>query len=480
MTEFDGDVVSDVDPNPADGRSRSPDGGQVSLERLTGVRSSKHTFYPEFRRKAEGLNRAIAALEQVSATLAMTTAGPEALARSVVDVAATHFGGRWAAMALSKEAFGAQPPCLVARFADGSIVSDWDSLEPVVAAALTRVLEKARSAHATDGHVPRGEPLLGPESLGTPMYLASRAVGALAVETSGLPRIAEEDLAVLHTLGNQAAVALRSACLYEDSEHLRMKAAAALEMSEHHATELELRNRQLQRAQDRLLQARQRQILDQERHRIGRDLHDSVAQHLVSIGMNLEWCLQQGGAPPDIRSRLVVGKKMARQTVSQIRRTIYDLSLPDEDRLGLRVALQDLAGDFLKTSEVDVSVRFVGRAVLLPAATEHALFQVAQEAMFNVVKHSLATRATIELRYDAKSVGLVVADNGFGDPRALRKYLDKGANGRSGHNRGLCNIAERVREFGGEVTIRKRRGGGISLAVHAPLKPPPPQHGSHA
>jgi signal transduction histidine kinase len=242
----------------------------------------------------------------------------------------------------------------------------------------------------------------------------------------------------------------------EKSERLRMKAAAALDMSE---------------------------FLDRERNRIARDLHDSVAQHLLSIGMNLEWCMQAEGTPAAVGHRLAVCKKLAQQGVTHIRRSIFELSSPDEDRFGLRIALQDLVQDFMKTAQLEVSLRFVGSAVPLPAETEHALFQVAQEAMFNVVKHSLATRASIELRYEAdKFVGLVVADDGFGDPRALRKHLERRAGRPTLHHRGLRNIADRVRELNGVLVIRRRRGGGVSLTVRVPMAAadPEPMYGSRA
>lgn len=445
------------------------------LERLTGVRSSKHTFYPEFRRKAQGLNRAIAALEHISATLTMTTAGPEVMANSVVDVAAHHFGGRWAGMALRQEAFRHDVPSLVARFSDHALVTDWDDLPRDARAVLTRVLEG--TCPATLGGRDRGVygggcVIRDSETIGTQMYLGNAIAGALVVESSGLREIAEEDVAVLSTLGNQAAVALQSACLYQESERLRMKAAAALEMSEFHSKELELRNRQLQRAQDRLLQARQNRILDRERKRISRDLHDSVAQHLAAISMHLEWCMQTGITPPPIRDRIATCRKLARQGGTHIRQSIFELSSPDEDRFGLRVSLQDLAQDFMRTAQLVVSLRFVGRAVPLPAQTEHALFQVAQEAMFNVVKHSLASRATMELRYEAKFVGLVIADNGFGDPRALRKHLERPGDRPGRHHRGLRNIADRVEELKGDLVIRRRRGGGVSLIVRVPVTGP--------
>ena len=253
--------------------------------------------------------------------------------------------------------------------------------------------------------------------------------------------------------------------------------------AERRAAELTRRNEQLRRAREQLARVRQAELVNAERHRIARDLHDSVAQCLVGIGMHLEWCHRHLDPGSPAYERLVASKELARAGLGWVRSAVEELSGLEQPGTGLGQALRDLAADFRSAGQLRVSVRVTARQRQLPAAVEHALFQIAQEGLWNVVRHADATQAWLSLTYAEDQITLSVSDDGSGDPAAVGGYLTATAAAaaatapaagpatprRSRH--GLRNIAERAAELGGEVRLRRRRGGGLRVSVLIPVWP---------
>jgi len=434
------------------------------LRRLTGVRSSKRTFYPEYRRKSEGLERALKALEGISAALCVTTQGPLELAQAVVEAAARHFDAPWAVMVLAADGFPDDLPRLLARTpAGGSLATTRAAVPPETWPLVDRVMEQQRP-------VLNGHGGSQPGSLGAPMFRGDGLAGVLLVHLRPDRSLDDSDTSILQVLANQAAVALQNACLFEESERLRARVTALYEEAQHRAGELEARNSQLHRAQRRLVEARQHQLITRERNRIARDLHDSVAQYLVSIGMTLDWCRQQLPEASPVHERTVAAKELARRAVDRIREAIYELSVLESGEVGLIEALHDLAQDFRKTARLAVGVHVRGAPYHLAPATEYALFQIAQEAVFNVYKHARASSARIDLCYRPKQVWLAIADDGVGDAAMLRARVAQASSpARSGYHRGLANMAQRARELGGTATVAARRGGGVVVRLTIPV-----------
>jgi signal transduction histidine kinase len=248
--------------------------------------------------------------------------------------------------------------------------------------------------------------------------------------------------------------------------------------AERRAAELTRRNEQLRRAREQLARVRQAELVSAERHRIARDLHDSVAQCLVGIGMHLEWCHRHLDPGSPAYERLVASKELARAGLGWVRSAVEELSGFEQPGTGLGQALRDLAADFRSAGQLRVSVRVTARQRQLPPAVEHALFQIAQEGLWNVVRHADATQAWLSLTYAEDQVTLSVSDDGCGDPAAVCGYLTAAAAAvpapaaprRDRH--GLRNIAERSAELGGQVRLRRRRGGGLRISVRVPVLAP--------
>lgn len=239
--------------------------------------------------------------------------------------------------------------------------------------------------------------------------------------------------------------------------------------AEERAAELKARNEQLRRAREHLARVRQAELVSAERHRIARDLHDSVAQCLVGIGMHLEWCHRHADPDSPAYERLLASKELARTGLGWVRSAVAELSGLENPGTGLGQALRDLAADFRTGGRLRVSVRVSGCQRQLPPGTEHALFQIAQEGLWNVVRHAGASQAWLSLAYADDQVRLSVSDDGHGDPAVAGRYLS-GPNHRRGRH-GMRNISERAAELGGDARLRRRKGGGLRVTVRVPAPP---------
>ena len=409
-----------------------------ALERLIGVRSSKPSFYAAWRENAERLDRSIETLERISTALCAAPEGPGALCDAVVEAAAHHFDASWAAMTFTGDS-EAQEPAHVIRRGHGAVVPRPGEPQPVLELVARRALAAQAAVMIDASELGDGAYALTDATGGVvaaPMPVQGELVGVLAV---GLPRdavVQSTDLSILVTLANHAGVALHHAQLFAQSERVRR----------------------------RLEEAGRRQLLSQERNRIARELHDSVAQHLLTIGMDLEWCRRHDSTSPPVLERVTAAKSLARSAVDEIRAVIFELA--SDGNIDLPRALREVIEDVVAGTRLQVGLRTYGSARSLPGATQHALVQIAREALFNVVRHANAGHAWLTLRWEPARVRLAVADDGGGDAALVRRSLEVCTP--AGQHFGLAGIAGRVRELGGSATVRRRRGGGVSLRVEVP------------
>jgi len=420
-----------------------------ALERLIGVRSSKSNFYAAWRDKSDRLDHTIETLERISSALCTAPAGPVAVCDAVVEAAAYHFGARWSAMVFSGAHIKDTMPRVIVH-ASHSVIQRWQ----VAPQMLATLAERTLAAHGPlladhdEGLEFGGEPCV---IVTAPMPVRGEPAGILAV---GLPdgnAVAPSDVSILVTLANNAGVALHNASLFQENQR--------------RAAELERRGSELEGTLRRLEQAGRRQLLSEERNRIARELHDSVAQQLLTIGMNLEWCRRQASTSPAVLERVLAAQSLARSAVDEIREVIFGLA--SDGQVELPRALREVIEDVEAGTRLEVKLRVYGQTQPMPAATQHALVQIAREALFNVVRHAEARRGWVTLRWRPQVVSLAVADDGSGNHRKLQHQLF--ISGANGEHLGLTGIAERVRELGGAAWFERRSGGGVKLRVEVPL-----------
>jgi signal transduction histidine kinase len=440
------------------GRSAAPD-----LAALTGVRSSKQSYYREYRRTNERVQRAVRAMDSISRALVRTVEGPRGLIEEVVRAAAEHLQSQWLLLGLADGALVTARPRYLAAGPHGQLIDD-DLLLPAQVRRELGALRAGATAHQlVDQH----------GWVRVPMTLDGEVVGGL-VGLHGLESDPEAaDLSVLRILANQAAVSMHTSQQYQASLALGRRAQRLRDEATQQAHGLAQRDADLRRAERRLVVARQRELLDAERHRIARELHDSVTQYVLSAGMAVDLSrrdiAEMETADQDVVDRLDDAKELTRRAVEQLRSAIYALHHggEGEDVAGLPELLSEVA--IQHRQHFAVSLRVEGQPFLLGSTVEHSLARVAGEALFNASVHSTATRAIVRLAYTDTQVRLWVSDNGTSDPAQLRRMLRlrMACDGDGRHN-GLVNMASRAAELGGTFALRRARLGGLRVEVHVP------------
>jgi signal transduction histidine kinase len=442
---------------PGEGAAPS-DVDESRLEQLIGVHSSKTGYYVQWRGTRRDLERALAGLRAMSDALCVTALGPVALCDAVLDAVGRLFDAEWAILVLTGEDLPSTVPSRFTWCREPAPRARTLSAEDSAALA-ARIMNVPQVMAAGDG---------APQAtvLGVPMRLDHRQVGSLLIGTENPADPDGIGMSVLETVANQIVAALRNAWLLEHGEDLRQQAIAGRAEAERHALELASRNDQLRRARGQLARARQAELVSAERHRIARDLHDGVAQCLVGIGMHLEWCHRHLDAASPAYGRLVASKELARAGLGRVRSAVAELSELERPGTGLGQALRDLAADFRSAGPLRVSVRVGANQRQLSPEIEHSLVQIAQEGLWNVVRHAGAAQAWLDLRYRTGETRLSISDDGRGDPAVASHYLSGATRARGRY--GLRNIAERAAELGGGVRVERRRGGGLRIQVRVP------------
>jgi signal transduction histidine kinase len=428
---------------PRRGTPKTP--RRPDLEALTGLRSGKPHYYPEYRIAAERLRRVILALERISGALVRTMEGSEALVRAVVDAAAEHLSAEWVVFALVQGELPDVRPRHLVRGPHGETPAH---VRHHVDQVRDGIPDGDHDAHQARYH------------LHVPIRLDGRVVGGFAAWTPTEREIEDTDHSVLRILAGQTAAALQNCALLEHSDRLHARTARQ-------AADLKARNNELVATQAELGAARQREVLDDERHRIARELHDSVTQYALSAGMHIELVRAEIG-DDRLRAQLDTAKDLTRRAVEQLRSAIYALNDEHADGEDLPSMLRRLSGVHMP-DELSVEVRIGGKPVALPAECEQSLFRIAGEALFNTAVHAEASRAVVRLAYTCRAVRLTISDDGNGRPEEVRRSLRAASATPSGEHRGLVNMQARARELGGTVAFRRARLGGLQVQVEIPV-----------
>jgi signal transduction histidine kinase len=210
-----------------------------------------------------------------------------------------------------------------------------------------------------------------------------------------------------------------------------------------------------------LAEAARRTGVLEERQRLARELHDTVAQGLTSIVTHLEAAEQAVGEHPEpARTHLDTARRAARDGLGELRRTVQALR-PDLLRgASLEQALRGLAEHWSSDHTLPADVRITGEAVVLSPDVETALLRVAQEALTNTARHAGATRAVLTLSYLGDAVTLDVDDDGRGFAGTPGPRPDGGF--------GLIGMRERIASVGGRLDVESAPGEGTTVAASVP------------
>jgi len=202
-----------------------------------------------------------------------------------------------------------------------------------------------------------------------------------------------------------------------------------------------------------------------ERTRLAQELHDTLEQTLTGIALQLDATFKLFQDRPDTANRhLGLARELVTQSQVDVRRSVWDLRSRALEKFDLPGALITSGKQLTDGTDIHLEVTAKGRVRPLPETVEENLLRIAQEAMTNVIKHSRATVAEIEIDYGAKNVVLRIADNG----RGFDQTQIMGAN--DGHF-GLVGMAERAKRLGAELTVQSKPGEGTSVKIQVALKP---------
>jgi signal transduction histidine kinase len=206
-----------------------------------------------------------------------------------------------------------------------------------------------------------------------------------------------------------------------------------------------------------------------ERNRLARELHDTIAQGLTAVTMQLEAAQRSFERDQSrTRTRLNRAHEIARTTLNDVRRSVWALADPLVESSELRTALHKMAESFTQRTGVSATFSDHGPTPQIGSEAASQLLRIAREALQNVEKHAQATSVTLQLATTASQTTLTICDNGVGfDQKAQQPTLAKGF--------GLPSLHERARLAQGTLVIESAIGKGTSITIHIPaLQPPAP------
>ncbi len=215
----------------------------------------------------------------------------------------------------------------------------------------------------------------------------------------------------------------------------------------------------------RQLSLRLLQTQDEERRRIGRDLHDSVGQYLVGLKMKVDSLKSSSDlGHEDGASQLTECSQLIEEAIKEVRTISYLLYPPMLEELGLKSAVPWYLEGFTKRSGIKTTFEVSPEFDRIPGDMELALFRVLQECLTNVHRHSGSATATVRLLTRNGAVILQVVDEGKGtESKDWEGAQAKDWMGAFGV--GLRGMNERLRQLGGSLEVSSSSGGTIVTAL---------------
>jgi len=257
-----------------------------------------------------------------------------------------------------------------------------------------------------------------------PLYAHGKKLGVLNVASTDWRKLSPDDLQLLYTVGDLLSMAIERARLFNQS--------AAFGAAE-------------------------------ERNRLAREIHDTLAQGLAGIALQLETAdalLEADADSARVRHAIAQAMKLARSNLEEARRSVLDLRAAPLEGRTLSEALDALVHDWAISANIQATFKRNGENRPLPARIEASLYRIAQEALTNAVRHADAQRLSLTLEIKPDRVELMIEDNGGGfDVAQVPK-----------DRYGLIGLNERVKLLGGTMQIHSSIGEGTRLEVAVPLE----------
>jgi two-component system NarL family sensor kinase len=257
-----------------------------------------------------------------------------------------------------------------------------------------------------------------------PLYSGEKKLGVMNVASPGWRGLDPDDLQLLNTVGDLLSIAVERARLFERSARL-----GAVE----------------------------------ERNRLAREIHDTLAQNLTATGLQIESAealLETGSDPEKIRKALARALSLTQSNLDEARRSVLDLRAAPLEGRSLAEALKVLVNRWEAGTGVAARFQAVNGSRPIPPRVEAALYRMGGEALANVARHANARRATVRLVATPDTVNLLVEDDGNGfDPSRVPE-----------DRHGLVGMKERIEMLGGVLRVDSRPLGGTRVEATVPLE----------
>lgn len=256
-----------------------------------------------------------------------------------------------------------------------------------------------------------------------PLYARGKKLGVMNVASPEWRRLSGDDLGLLHTIGDMLGIAIERARLFARS----IEVGAA-----------------------------------EERNRLAREIHDTLAQGLSATALQLETAeamLEVGADVQRVHAAVHRALEATRQNLKEARRSVLDLRAAPLQGRTLAEALEELCASSTSADGVHVRFEAVGGARSLPSRIEAGLYRIAQEALSNVLHHAGATAVSVRLVAEPDRITLFVEDDGRGFA------VEETPPGRFG----LIGMRERARLLGGALQVESTPGAGARIEAVVPL-----------
>ena len=259
-----------------------------------------------------------------------------------------------------------------------------------------------------------------------PLYAHGKKLGVLNVASTDWRELSADDLRLLYTIGDLLGIAIERARLFSQSTRI-----GALE----------------------------------ERNRLAREIHDTLAQGITAVALQLEHAdalLDAGTDPRRAQQAVRQALTLTRANLEETRRSLHDLRAAPLEGRTLAEALAALAAEWSTGGETEATFTVVGDVPTLSVRIETALYRVAQEALANVRRHAEARHVLLRMEAQARRITLLIEDDGKGFD------TDEVRDGRYG----LIGLNERLHLLGGTLRVESGPGDGTRLEAVLPLDAP--------
>ncbi len=265
-----------------------------------------------------------------------------------------------------------------------------------------------------------------------PIYASATPIGVLNVASEDWRELLPEELQLLHIIGDQIGLAVQRARL--SSEHT---------------------------------QAATRLATIEERNRLAREIHDTLAQGLAAITLQLETADALSTTRPERASEAIRrALSLARSNLEEARRSVMDLRAAPLQNRTLPEAIANLVQHWCDDSAVQVQFSSIPMAGPhnLSTRLEEGVYRIVQEALANACHHAQAHHIDVTLTMEEQSLRVVVQDDGRGfDPDNVTSTANDG-------HFGLTGMNERVKLLGGTICIQSEPGAGTYIDVQVPYR----------